>query len=158
MDDDGNKKLNFGEFERGITEYGLGLTKDEIRDMFTEMDLDGTGNINFNEFLIHLRPQLSQARLDAIDAAFAKMDKTGDGQITLEDLRGVYDASQHPQFLSGELTEDQVFRLFMDTFDTPGQGDGIITKNEFINYYAGVSASIDSDEYFVFMIKRCWRL
>lgn len=158
MDDDGNKKLNRDEFEKGIIEYGLGFGKDEISSMFAEMDKDGSGCVSFNEFLINIRPPLSQARLNAIDAAFGKMDKTGDGSITVDDLKGVYDASQHPQVLNGEMTTEQVFRLFMNTFDTPGQGDGIVTKNEFINYYAGISASIDSDEYFVTMIKNCWKL
>jgi len=34
--------------------------------------------------------------------------------------------------------------------------DGIITPEEFIEYFKDVSASIDSDEYFEVMIKRAW--
>lgn len=34
--------------------------------------------------------------------------------------------------------------------------DGVITPEEFIEYFRDVSASIDSDEYFEAMIKRAW--
>jgi len=33
-----------------------------------------------------------------------------------------------------------------------------VTKDDFINYYSGMSASIDSDEYFVSMMKNAWDL
>jgi len=33
-----------------------------------------------------------------------------------------------------------------------------VTKDDFINYYVGVSASIDNDEYFVTMMKNSWDL
>ena len=33
-----------------------------------------------------------------------------------------------------------------------------MTKDDFINYYSGISASIDNDEYFVCMMKNAWDL
>lgn len=33
-----------------------------------------------------------------------------------------------------------------------------VTKEDFLNYYAGVSASIDTDAYFVLMMTKSWRL
>lgn len=60
---------------------------------------------------------MSQARLAMIDKAFGKMDKTGDCIITLEDLKNVYTAREHPKFKSGEKTEDDILTDFLHNFE-----------------------------------------
>lgn len=60
--------------------------------------------------------------------AFRKLDKTSDGVITIEDLRGVYNAKYHPKYQNGEWTEDQVFRTFLDNFDSPYDKDGKVKQ------------------------------
>lgn len=158
MDDDGNKNLSFSEFKKGLNDYGVPLELPDVKKMFAAFDSDNSGTIDFDEFLIKLRPPMSQARKGVIHEAFHKLDKTGDNVVTAEDLKGVYNVKKHPKYLSGELTEDQIFRTFLDTFDTPGQKDGKITQEEFLNYYCGVSASIDNDPYFLLMMKTAWKL
>lgn len=56
--------------------------------------------------------------------AFRKLDKTGDGVITVEDLKGVYNGKCHPKYQNGEWSEDQVFKTFLDNFDSPYDKDG----------------------------------
>ena len=83
---------------------------------------------HINAILCHFQPPLSKARKNLIQQAFRKLDKTGDGVITVEDLRGVYNASHHPKYQNGEWTEDQVFQSFLSSFDTPGDADGVVSK------------------------------
>ncbi|KAM9390548.1 calcyphosin-like protein [Salvelinus alpinus] len=158
MDDDGSKSLDMQEFVKGLEHYGVVVSREEARQIFTLCDKDGSGTINFNEFLENLRPPMSSARISVIGQAFKKLDRTGDGVVTVEDLRGVYNGSQHPKYKSGEWTEEQVFLTFLSSFDSPNDKDGKVTQEEFINYYSGVSASIDSDGYFVTMMQNAWKL
>lgn len=67
---------------------------------------------------------MSQARKSIIEQAFKKLDKTGDGVITVDDLKGVYNVKSHPKFLSGEMTQDQIFKLFLQTFEAKDHVDG----------------------------------
>lgn len=60
--------------------------------------------------------------------AFRKLDKTGDGVITIEDLREMYNAKHHPKYQNGEWSEEQVFRKFLDNFDSPYEKDGVVSK------------------------------
>ncbi|KAL0966556.1 hypothetical protein UPYG_G00296730 [Umbra pygmaea] len=158
IDDNNSKCLDLLEFTKGLHDQGLVVSREEAQQIFKLCDKDGNGTINFEEFLENLRPPMSRARVTVIDQAFKKLDRTGDGVVTVEDLRGIYNASHHPKFKSGEWTEEQVFLSFLDNFDSPTNKDGKVTEDEFINHYSGVSASIDSDEYFVAMIKNAWKL
>jgi len=45
----------------------------------------------------------------------------------------------------------------MTQWDTQNQ-DGIVTFEEFCDYFSGVSASIDGDDYFATMMKNSWKL
>uniref|UniRef100_A0A8C1X2U3 Calcyphosine-like b n=1 Tax=Cyprinus carpio TaxID=7962 RepID=A0A8C1X2U3_CYPCA len=158
MDDDNSRTLDMKEFLKGLSDYGVLIEKEEAMNLFQRFDKDGSGFIDFDEFLITLRPPMSNARKDVVLQAFKKLDKTGDGVITIEDLRGVYNVKNHPKYQNGEWTEEQVFRKFLDSFDSPDDKDGKVTKEEFLNYYSGVSTSIDTDIYFIVMMKNAWKL
>ncbi|KAL0965693.1 hypothetical protein UPYG_G00284530 [Umbra pygmaea] len=158
MDDDNNRTLDLKEFMKGLNDYGVQITKEEAIAMFESFDRDNSGFIDFDEFLLALRPPMSNARKEVIMQAFRKLDKTGDGVITIEDLQGVYNVKCHPKYQNGEWTEEQIFRKFLDNFDSPYEKDGQVTKEEFVNYYCGVSASIDNDVYFILIMKNAWNL
>ena len=76
---------------------------------------------------------MSNARKGVIMEAFRKLDKTGDGVITIDDLRGVYNPKHHPKYQNGEWTEDQIFRKFLDSFDSPNDKDGKV-KNLYLYF------------------------
>ncbi|XP_067678424.1 calcyphosin-like protein [Haliotis asinina] len=158
LDDDGNRRLSKEEFMKGITERRVNLKPDEFEALFAEIDKDGTGYIEYEEFLKALRGPMSPCRLRLVEQAFNKLDKTGDGIVTGDDLEGVYNYQHHPKFVSGEWTGKQCKRAFLDSFDIKDHEDGQVTKEEFINYYHGVSISIDQDPYFDLMMRTAWRL
>uniref|UniRef100_A0A673T8J3 Calcyphosin n=2 Tax=Suricata suricatta TaxID=37032 RepID=A0A673T8J3_SURSU len=157
LDRDKSRSLDSGELRRGLAELGLGLDAAEAEGVCRRWDRDGSGTLDLEEFLRALRPPMSQAREAVIAAAFAKLDRSGDGVVTVDDLRGVYSGRAHPKVRSGEWTEEQVLRRFLDNFDS-SEKDGQVTLAEFQDYYSGVSASVDTDEEFVAMMTSAWQL
>uniref|UniRef100_A0A2K5ELM5 EF-hand domain-containing protein n=1 Tax=Aotus nancymaae TaxID=37293 RepID=A0A2K5ELM5_AOTNA len=157
LDRDGSRSLDTDEFRQGLAKLGLVLDQAEAEGVCRRWDCDGSGTLDLEEFLRALRPPMSQAREAVIAAAFAKLDRSGDGVVTVDDLRGVYSGRAHPKVRSGEWTEDEVLRRFLDNFDS-SEKDGQVTLAEFQDYYSGVSASINTDEEFVAMMTSAWQL
>lgn len=61
--------------------------------------------------------------------------------------------------LSGQSTQKKVFEEFFNSFEgaAPGRADGVITWEEFRDYYADLSATIPhNDDSFVAVLSKCW--
>jgi Ca2+-binding EF-hand superfamily protein len=122
-------------------------------------DVDGDGNVSYEEFISGLRDSLTPRRQAMVDKAFARLDMNGSGEITISDIAGIYDVSMNPEFVEGRKTKDQILSDFLSNFEgkrSDTAGDGIITKDEFCDYYTDLSMSVPSDEYFVRMMESTW--
>ena len=157
MDNNGNGLLDVDDFRWGLMDYGISVSKDEASQVLKHFDRDGNGSVDFNEFLRSLRGELSPARVAVIRQAYNKLDINKDGLVKLDDISKIYDASRHPDVIQGRKTQEQVFVEFMKMWDTQ-EKDSIITFSEFSDYYADVSSSVDTDEYFVALMKSAWKL
>jgi len=164
MDDDNSKTLNKYEFQKACTDFMLGFNQNELGSLFTYFDVDGSGTISYDEFIRAIRGPMTPQRQKIVLQAFAKLDKDGNGWVDINDVRGVYKGNKHPDVLSGKKTEDQILQEFLETFevahsmrnnDSPNY---VVTKEEFIEYYNNISASIDDDMYFMRMINNAWKL
>ena len=128
------------------------------------MDYDRSGLIEYDEFLRTIRGPMSAARKAIVMRAFNKMDADGSGMIDINDIRGVYTADKHPDVLAGKKTEQQILSEFLETFETAHSmrnsetPDHVVSKDEWVEYYNNVSASIDRDDYFALMMNNAWNL
>lgn len=106
-----------------------------------------------------LQPTMGTSRLEIIDKAFQKLDKNVDGKITFKGLQNVYSVRDNPKYLSGEASEEELMAKFLQNFEAGAPNpDSVVTHEEFVNYYATVSASIDSDAYFDLALRREYKL
>lgn len=159
MDTNRDKLLSEEELTIGIRRYGISedaLNDDDISILYKSIDANSDGKINFDEFLVIVRPPMSKGRVEVVERAFAKLDSTGNGVITVEDIEDVYDVTKHPKYLSGEKTKRKILQEFLAQFEV--DRDEKVTLQEFLHYYAGVSASIDKDVAFDYVVRQAWKL
>ena len=140
-----------------MRECGINLPKQDLDVILNFFEKDKDGMINFTEFLIALRGKPDDRRQAIIDKAFLKFDKEGTGIIDVTEIRQVYNCSKHPKVISAEMSEEQVFSLFLKNFNDKNNL-GKIDRKEWNDYYAAVSYSIDNDDHFVIMMKTTWGL
>lgn len=151
LDDNRNRQLDKNELMWGLKDFDIHLTEEQVDVLIKHFDKDNSGTVNFDEFLVALRGDLNENRISFIRQAYQKLDINGDGKVTLDDIARIYDVSQHPDVMSSKKTPEEAYREFMSLWDTQ-VADGIVTLDEFCQYYRDVSASIDTDEYFGVMM------
>ncbi len=149
--------MNKDDFLFGLRECGINLPENDIQMILSFFEKDNDGMINFSEFLTALRGKPNERRQAIIDKAFLKFDKEGTGLIDVMEIRQVYNCSKHPKVVSAEMSEEQVFSLFLKNFNDKNN-TGKIDRKEWNDYYAAVSYSIENDDHFVIMMKTTWQL
>lgn len=80
-----------------------------------------------------------------VQAAYDKLDTTGDGKVTLEDIAKSVDVSNFPEVVNGQVTPKEVYMKYMALWETQ-EADGVVTFDEFCDYYKDVSSAVNDDE------------
>jgi len=158
MDKDRNGSLSREEFAVGLKETQMTVEHHDVVELLRQFDTDNNGRINYDEFLTALRPPLNDCRREVIDLAFDKMDHDRDGVVNIEDMKKAYNINYHPAYLNGDVSKDVILKAYLTKFEQNGSVDGRLTREEFTDYYSGVSASIDNDIYFIMLMKSSWKL
>jgi len=117
-DDDESKSLNQYELEKLCNDYSIGLTKNEVQDLFKLFDPNNSGSINYDEFLRGVVGEMNNFRKELVKRSFEKLDTNRNGTVEVEDIRGVYNTKKHPDVLAGKKTGDEVLAEFLDTFES----------------------------------------
>lgn len=157
VDDNNNGSIEFSEFKKCMSEHALGWTESQIKLVFDKFDSDKSGSISYDEFLRGVRSGMNDRRKQLVLSAFQILDSDKSGVIEVNDIEGKYNASKHPDVIAGKRSPSEILREFLDTFDS-AEKDGKVTPDEFCEYYANVSSSIDDDDYFELMIRNAWHM
>lgn len=139
--------------------YRLFFSKIDLQALVKYYDANEDGQIDLEEFLRGLRDPLTERREAMVWRAFQLMDRDGSGKIEAKDVQHLYDVSQHREFIEGTKSKLEILEDFLNSFDgVKGNNDGIITKEEWHEYYTDLSVSIPSDDYFVQMMESTWNI
>jgi Ca2+-binding EF-hand superfamily protein len=126
--------------------------------LFNHFDRDGSGRITTDEFLLGLKSGMSFERKQLVKRAFNLLDRTGDGFVKVEDILQSYNYSSHPNVIAGRMSPEQAAEEMLECFERGGNIDGTVTWAEFLDYYKGISLSIDDDNYFELMMRNAWHM
>ena len=157
MDNSGDKRLSRDELMYGLRDYGISLTPTELEQVFFAFDRDRNGSVDIDEFLIAMKGDLNDRRRRLVNLAFDILDRDKSGFVTIDDLVDVYDVTSNPAFKAGKITKQQAYEEFLSQWDRL-EKDGMVTRDEFEDYYKDISSSIDGDDYFELMIRNAWRI
>lgn len=127
-------------------------------------DINRDGVLSIDEFIMAVRGGMNEKRTAIVEQAFHVIDKDGSGILDINDIKDTYNASKHPDVLSGKREEEQILIEFLETFEAHhnlkegAQNDGKVTIEEFTEYYNNISSSIDDDNYFALMMNNSWNI
>lgn len=164
MDDDGSKSISQYEFAKVCRDFRVGINEENVPTLFDMFDINRDGSLNVDEFLMTIRGEMNDYRKSLVERAFRSLDSNSNGYIEVDDIKERYNAKRHPDVIQGKKSEEQILMDFIETFEihhaikNNHERDARVTYEEFEEYYANISVSIDNDEYFALMINNSWNL
>jgi len=85
-----------------MNDFGVDIDPKDINGLFKAFDYENDGTINFNEFIRVVVGPMNAFRTKICGRAFQQIDYNGDGTLSLEDIKGSYNASFHPDVKAGK--------------------------------------------------------
>ena len=142
----------------------LDFNENEIIDFFNALDLNKMNYIFTNDIIDAIKVEISEERIKNILNKFYLIDMNGTGRINVSYLKYIFknNCRYHPDVSQGIKNEETLNNQFCQSLDIFLNINNIIndtiTKDQFINFFSGISASIPNDIYFNNMINSIFNL
>ena len=164
IDENNSQTIDFDEFKQVCNMYNFGLDDKQLKMVFWNFDSENIGEIDYDEFIRTLRGEMNEFRQNLVQNVFDKLDIKKSGEISFKELNNKYNAKNHPDVISGKISEEEALKEFIDTFQETynylcgTETNNIVTIEEFLEYYENVSMTIDEDDYFEYLLNNVWNL
>ena len=162
LDYGADKLLDYDTFNRAIITAKLDLAESLKKQLFDE-NKERNDLLNYESFLDNLIGNMNERRMEVVVIAFNRMDIEKSGIVDFNELKYFYTTKNNPQVASGDITEEELYSHFIETFTEhhyfySGIRDKRVTLDEFIDYYRFCSFCIPSDELFEQILIAAWKL
>jgi Ca2+-binding EF-hand superfamily protein len=135
-DKDHTGLFDFEEIEKIFAKVGLFLKRQSLTLLYKYFDRQQNEQIYYPEILNILKGELSTRRYNMIVHIFQLLDKKSRGGVDIDLILNTYNATLHPQVLSGEKKINEVTKDFNLAMEGCGQNNnGLVLKDEFVEYY-----------------------
>ena len=147
--------------------YNINIEREEIFEFFEFLDKEHKGVIKYNDLIMILINDINQNRKILIQNLFDKLRK-GKEYILLNDLKKYFNPDRHPDAIEHIKSRDEIAFDFFDSLEVFKEYNinlkneaiinGIMTYNDFENYFKEISVSIIEDKIFDYIINFCWEV
>ena len=147
--------------------YNISIAREEIFEFFEFLDKEHKGLIKYNDLIMILINNVNENRIILIQNLFDKLRK-GKEYILLNDIKKYFNPDKYPDVLEQKKTSDEIAFDFIDSLEIFKEYNinlknesiinGIMTYNDFENYFKEISLSINDDKIFDYIINFCWEV
>ena len=149
-----NNKINLNDLIQIFKEMRLDFTEIDIKNFFYMLDINEMNFINIDDIINKIKGEMNEERKLYVMSKFDLIDKSHRGEININYLKIIYknNAKFHPDVIQGIKSPDIIYNQFRQTLEMFLEVNkilnDIITKEQFVDYYSAISASIPDDIYF----------
>eukprot|EP00796_Vickermania_ingenoplastis_P007324 gene7324-5160_t len=155
--DFGGTKVDKDTFRRAVETSGIPLTEEEIDSIFTRLDRTGSSAaIDPTEFIAALRYDFSALRGTWLQRTWRCFNKDRRGNAKLSDVRSLFQPQGHPAVLRGTRDAADVQREFFAAFNESTNPNGMVSRQDFEQYYGAISCTVFDDETYLATLRGCW--
>jgi Ca2+-binding EF-hand superfamily protein len=157
-------EIPFNKFCEIFEIYNINISREEIFEFFEAIDKEHKGIIRYNDFITILINDINPDRKILIRNLFDKLKK-GINYILVDDIKKYFNPDRHPDVIEKVKTRDELAFEFFDSLEIFKEYNinllneniikGIMTYNEFENYFKEISLSIIDDKLFDYIINFC---
>jgi len=147
--------------------YNINITNEEIFEFFEMIDKEHKGFIKYNDLILILINDTNTNRRIFIQNLFDKLRK-GKEFVILNDIKKYFNPDSHPDVIEKIKGRDEIAFDFFDSLEVFREYNinlkneniinGIMSYQDFENYFKEISLSINDDKLFEYIINYCWEI
>ena len=147
----------------------INFDKNNYNEIFNYFSSKENGTyLDYDRFIRFFKKELNDKKLNIVEKIFLSLKyDTGDNkEIPLNEIKKKYNASRHPEVITGKKTEDEKLIEFRESFDinydinnseqTNNKLGKFVDFDTFANFYEYVSFIYNDDEDFINLLISTW--
>ena len=147
-----NGRLSRHETQWALRKNGQHLSEQEFERIFKYFDKNCQGHIGVEDLINGVRGGLNEYRKSVVDAVWSGLHQ--DGQVSVGELAGYFNLNSVAAYKNGQRTSKDILDELIEQID--GDGDGVITTQEWCEFYTNVSVSFENDLVFEKFVRSSW--
>jgi hypothetical protein len=159
MDRDGNKQLPRQEVLGTIRDFvGLNasVTSTDLTHLLDSLEIAESGMISSVEFLRGFLTGMSSERKQIAANLYRQFENASTNQVFPETILSQYEVLSHPNAARGRSDPREIRAVLAQYFNSGNVAPGCVTLVDFLDFFYGISLTIDDDEDFELTVRNSW--